>query len=73
MNGGGSACCATEKATYCLPANSIDDSLDVGWQVGHAAAAGLPGCCCGWLRLWLATCVQAAGASRRVELGSNCG
>lgn len=32
MNGGGSACCATEKATYCLPANSIDDSLDVGWQ-----------------------------------------
>lgn len=34
MNGGGTACCATEKANYCLPANSIDDSLDVGWQVG---------------------------------------
>ncbi|KAI7841319.1 hypothetical protein COHA_004938 [Chlorella ohadii] len=32
MNGGGTACCATEKANYCLPANSIDDSLDVGWQ-----------------------------------------
>jgi hypothetical protein len=32
MNGGGTACCATEKATYCLPATSIDDSLDVGWQ-----------------------------------------
>lgn len=34
MNEGGTACCATEKANYCLPANSVDDGLDVGWQVG---------------------------------------
>lgn len=32
MNEGGTACCATEKANYCLPANSVDDGLDVGWQ-----------------------------------------
>ena len=68
MNGGGSACCATEKASYCLPANSIDDSLDVGWQVRSHIVRRVV-----WLLMWLATCVQAAGAGRHAEVGSSCG